>query len=35
MAILFTDIDMAKQVLAVHALTKCGKTPLPSDKLFA
>ena len=41
MAILFADIDIAKQVLAghalekVHVLEKCGKTPLPRDKLFA
>ena len=34
-AILFADIDIAKQVHAVHALAKCGKTPLPRDKLFA
>jgi|GEM_PF-5703962 hypothetical protein len=35
MIILFADIDIAKQVLAVHAVAKCGKTPLPRDKLFA
>jgi len=34
-AILFVAIDFAKQVLAVHAVAKCGKTALPRDKLFA
>jgi len=31
MAILFASIDFTKQVLAVHALAKCDKKPLPRD----